>query len=81
MQLLYINILFPTKNYLYSGCELVLLLLYLQPNITTMGQIAFEQLRLQAEQNNLGDLTLEDINEEIRLARSERHAKEARNPR
>ena len=45
------------------------------------GQMAFEQLRLQAEQNNLGDLTLEEINEEIRLARSERHAKEARNSR
>ena len=140
MQLLYINILFPAKNYLYSGCKLVLFWLYLQSNIATMGQIAFtvrmdeeikrsfdelcrdfgmssntafnifartvikrqmipfdvesekraviqrgqmafEQLRLQAEQNNLGDLTLEEINEEIRLARSERHAKEARNPR
>ncbi|MDO5480138.1 MAG: type II toxin-antitoxin system RelB/DinJ family antitoxin [Candidatus Saccharibacteria bacterium] len=39
---------------------------------------AFYQLRKEAKKNGLQDMTLDEINEEIRLAREERRAREAK---
>lgn len=44
-----------------------------KPEITSEGAInAFQRLRASAKANGLQDMTLEEINEEIRLARTER---------
>ena len=40
------------------------------------GPEAFNALRMQAEENGLQDMSLEEINEEIRLARAERKARQ-----
>lgn len=40
-----------------------------------MGKDAFYRLRAEAEKNGLQDMTLEEINEEIKLAREEMAAK------
>lgn len=39
------------------------------------GLKAFQELRSQAEKNGLQDMTLDEINEEIRLAREEKRQK------
>lgn len=41
----------------------------------TKGLEAFYALREEARKNGLQDMTLEEINEEIRMARAERDAK------
>ena len=45
---------------------------YDEPKLPNKGLEAFRELRKMAENNQLPDLTLEEINEEIRLAREER---------
>ena len=44
-----------------------------KPEITREGALhAFQRLRASAKANNLQDMTLDEINEEIRLTRTER---------
>ncbi|MBR5063075.1 MAG: type II toxin-antitoxin system RelB/DinJ family antitoxin [Prevotella sp.] len=43
-----------------------------EPKAYTRGLEAFRALRTQAQENGLQDMTLDEINEEIRLAREER---------
>ena len=44
--------------------------------MTSMGGLeAFYALRAEAQKNGLQEMTLDEINEEIRLAREERRAK------
>ena len=43
--------------------------------VSMEGLEAFRALRAEAEKNGLPELTLDEINEEIRLAREERRAK------
>ena len=45
------------------------------PQKSMGGLEAFRALRAEAEKNNLPELKLDEINEEIRLAREERRAK------
>ena len=46
-----------------------------EPTITREGALrAFNALRAEARANGIGDLTLDEINEEIRLAREARRA-------
>ena len=45
------------------------------PEETNKGLEAFWALRAEAQKNGLQDMTLDEINEEIRLAREERRAK------
>ena len=46
-----------------------------ESSVNTRGLEAFRALRAEAEKNGLQDMTLDEINEEIRLARKERRAK------
>ena len=47
-----------------------------QPEVNSMGALdAFWALRAEAQKNGLQDMTLDEINKEIRLAREERRAK------
>ena len=49
-----------------------------EPRTYTRGIEAFRALRAQAQENGLQDLTLDEINEEIRLAREERLSKRSK---
>ena len=46
-------------------------------NARREGIVAFRRIRKMAEQGELPELTLDEINEEIAKARAERHAREA----
>ena len=46
-----------------------------ESSVNQRGLEAFRALRAEAEKNGLQDMTLDEINEEIRLARKERRAK------
>ena len=46
-------------------------------NARREGIVAFRRIRKMAEQGQLPELTLDEINEEIAKARAERHAREA----
>jgi DNA-damage-inducible protein J len=46
-----------------------------ESSVNQPGLEAFRALRAEAEKNGLQDMTLDEINEEIRLARKERRAK------
>ena len=48
------------------------------PETRSDGWKAFWELREEAQRNGVPDLTLDEINEEIRLAREERRAKESK---
>lgn len=46
-------------------------------NARREGIVAFRRIRKMAEQGELPEMTLDEINEEIAKARAERHAREA----